>query len=360
MTSFKAIFALAIFLSVSIPLVLAQSIAASAATQQGRIYGSLTNISSVEVPGSTATYANGINNWGQIVGAYRDSQSGSNEIGFLCSNGAFSNVVFPGAAQTDAEGINDRGQIVGNYTAANSSYYQAFLDTHGTFVALNVPNAVNSAAYGINNDGQIAGYFIDAEGEQHGFLCSSQLSCSAVDFPGAAPTDFLGINNRGQVSGWYGTTDAEGGLVFDVRSGAFTTFSAPGSESTIAIGINDLGQVVGHFSVTGLPEQGFIYNDFSIFVLDVARTSNTYILGANKRQVVGLSDSGSFVAKVALAPASASNPDPATNLKGASVGAGMIYIAQKSAGLANGTNCANAVSASHAAPGATVRLCQTN
>lgn len=251
--------------------------------------------------------------------------------------------------------------MVGNYTAANSSYYQAFLDTHGTFVALNVPNAVNSAAYGINNAGQIAGYFIDAEGAQHGFLCSTQLSCSAVDFPGAALTDFLGINNHGQVSGWYGTTDAEGGLVFDVRSGAFTSFSAPGSESTIAIGINDLGQVVGHFSATGLPEQGFIYTDFSIFVLDVARTSSTYILGGNdKGQAVGLSDSGSFVGKVTLAPASASNPAPATNLKAASVGAGVIYIAQKSAGLANGTNCANAVSAGHAAPGATVRLCQTN
>jgi probable HAF family extracellular repeat protein len=332
--------------------------------QQDRLHEGLIDISVVQVPGSNATYAEDINNLGQIVGAYRDNQSGSNEIGFLENSGTFSNIVFPGAAQTDAEGINDQGQIVGNYSTSNSSSFQAFLDTYGVFIPLKIPNAVSSAAYGIDNDGQIVGYFIDATGTQHGFMCSNELSCAAIDVPGASLTDFLGINNRGQVAGWYGAS-SEGGFVFDTTSGTFTTFGVPDSDSTTAIRINDRGQVVGHFSATGSPEQGFMYNDFSTIVLDVAKVSDTYLLGLNDRcQVVGLSDYGSFVARVSVPHEKDDGKDkmiaPATNALDLARATNAVYVAQRSAGAGNGTNCANAKAVVQIAPGTPFHLCQTN
>lgn len=333
--------------------------------QQGRLYEKLTHISIVQVPGSNETYAEGINDLCQIVGAYRDKQSGSNEIGFLYSNGTFSDIVFPGKAQTDAEGINDRGQIVGNFSSSNSSYFHAFVDSYGEFIQLNIPNAVSSAAYGINNAGEIVGYSIDPVGQQHGFICSSELFCKAVDAPGASLTDLLGINNAGQVAGWYGDTTPAGGLIFDITSGTFTTFSVPDSDSTTAIGINDSGQVVGHFSATGLPEQGFMYSDFSIFVLDVPKASNTYILGLNdETQVIGLTDSGSFIAKV-TAPSEEDTRNgetiaQATNALGTARMRNVVYAAQKSSGTHNGSNCANAQAVDEIKSGPAVQICQTN
>jgi len=71
----------------------------------------------VDVPGATATVACGINDKGQVVGAYTDS---SGQIhGFLDSGGAFTTIDIPGAAGTAACGINDSGQIVGTFKDAS-------------------------------------------------------------------------------------------------------------------------------------------------------------------------------------------------------------------------------------------------
>jgi uncharacterized membrane protein len=64
------------------------------------------------VPGATFTWANGINDVGQIVGAYSDTGGGH---GFLFDQGIYTTIDGPGAVAdfgTQAYGINDSGQIV--------------------------------------------------------------------------------------------------------------------------------------------------------------------------------------------------------------------------------------------------------
>src|SRR5687768_8121163 len=76
----------------------------------------LQTIARIDPPGSTATFATGINQQGQIVGYFSGlNESGAGKhYGFLLDNGVFTAIDVPGAFGTHATAINDRGQIVGD------------------------------------------------------------------------------------------------------------------------------------------------------------------------------------------------------------------------------------------------------
>jgi probable HAF family extracellular repeat protein len=68
------------------------------------------------VPGAYGTFAEGINNSGQIVGSY--DAGGQHYHGFLLNQGSYTTLDPPGSSPsffglTGAHGINDSGQIVG-------------------------------------------------------------------------------------------------------------------------------------------------------------------------------------------------------------------------------------------------------
>ena len=73
------------------------------------------------------------------------------EDGFLDINGAFSSISVPGSSSTSANGINDAGEIVG---AANG---QGVVDQGGALTEFSVPGSTNTSATGINNEGEIVG-----------------------------------------------------------------------------------------------------------------------------------------------------------------------------------------------------------
>ena len=105
----------------------------------------------VNRPGASATALNGINKAGQIVG---QSSIGS----FLYSGGSYSSISDPlaGSQGTFAEGINDQGQIVGYYYDS-SNVEHGFIDSGGTYTTVDRPGASGTALYGINNAGVIVG-----------------------------------------------------------------------------------------------------------------------------------------------------------------------------------------------------------
>jgi probable HAF family extracellular repeat protein len=67
-------------------------------------------------------------------------------------------------------GINNAGQIVGAYIG--SSTINGFLLDQGNYTTLDVPGASYTSAQGINASGQIVGYYWDAGGTSHGFLAT--------------------------------------------------------------------------------------------------------------------------------------------------------------------------------------------
>src|SRR5713101_60962 len=94
--------------------------------------------------GSNATFAYGINNAGQIVGEYFDSNSGA-EVGFLYSGGAYSTLSDPsaGAVFTIANGINNAGQIAGEYGTDTISGI-GFLYSGGKYTDIQDPLGPNA------------------------------------------------------------------------------------------------------------------------------------------------------------------------------------------------------------------------
>jgi probable HAF family extracellular repeat protein len=62
----------------------------------------------------------------------------------------------PGADDTLALGINDQGQIVGAYYSGGT--FNGFLYTNGSYTTLDDPAGTNTRLSGINNAGEIVGW----------------------------------------------------------------------------------------------------------------------------------------------------------------------------------------------------------
>jgi probable HAF family extracellular repeat protein len=257
----------------------------------GFIYsgGTYTTVSDPASPNNSLLQ--GINNFGQSVG----TSFTANPQGFEYANGAFNPINFPTAFDTRANGINDFGQIVG---VANGS--QAFLYSGGSYTALNIPY---SAAYGINDRGQVVGYYFQPT--TSGFIYSAG-SLTSLNVPSASATFATGINNLGQVVGWYSSAGDHG---FLYSNGTYTYLNDPLSTTnvTVATGINDLGQIVGYYygNATGNyydgnnQYHGFLYSNGKYTTLDDPLSNgNTFAWGINDLGQIA----GRFDENVAVTP----------------------------------------------------------
>src|SRR5437764_14931362 len=145
-------------------LALAAMLCALAPMSWGRVA-----VKTIDFPGAIATEAMSINDRGDVVGFY--TQSDATMHGFLFSQGAYSSIDFPGATLTGAMGINNNGQIVGFYSAG--SFVQGFYFDGISYTTLQFPGATLSIANGINNFGDVVGYYKTTGIVRHGFEWSS-------------------------------------------------------------------------------------------------------------------------------------------------------------------------------------------
>lgn len=256
----------------------------------------------IEVPNSTQTSVEGINNLNQVVGWYFDQKGNSN--GFLLSNGKYTPVNFGIGNENVANGISDSGVIVGfyqspppqlgpphgwidqngsfteiDYPGAVATYPEAinnsgvvvgfwqdglgnshaFRYVNGTFSPINIPNAVWSFAYGIDKSGDISGtYWISMNGgmEDYGFILGSNGKLQTIQnsSPNAAGTLAGSLNNKLQVAGYYDISNTSDFSGFVFAGGKFYSVNYPNAISTTPAAINDADIVVGTWYPTG-PEQ---------------------------------------------------------------------------------------------------------
>jgi len=216
------------------------------------------SFTTIDPAGSSATFAQGVNNAGQIVGNFNDAQNVSH--GFLRSSaGAYTTFDFPGATGTYAADINSAGQIIGTYTDSAFNTH-SYLLSGGAFSPLIYPGSVQTLAYGINTAGQIVGGYVDSSQNRHGFLLSGGVY-STVDVPGAADNvGAFGINAAGHIVGVSGDANSVYGGYLRNAAGAFSPIGFPGADETDPIGINALGVITG-FYVSGPDFLGFILHD---------------------------------------------------------------------------------------------------
>jgi probable HAF family extracellular repeat protein len=183
------------------------------------------------VPGSSVSWASGINTSGQITGVYADVSG--NYHGFLGISGSFTTIDYPGALATFAEGINDSGQIVGLHSDGTSE--DGFLYKSGTMTNIHFPGSVWTLAFGISSSGNVS----------HGFLLKGGTFTS-LDFPQASFTTAWGINDSGVIAGTY---KDGGGLQhgFTYSTGTYTKADVVGAAESALYRIKNNGTVVGEY-----------------------------------------------------------------------------------------------------------------
>ncbi len=208
-------------LTINIPGVAIINSQATGINNLGQIVGTYDNhgfllsggaATTIDVPGARFTNPMGINDSGQIVGRYCDQCFFGIAKGFLYSGGTFQTIpnapgALPGA--TDAEGINNAGQIVGAFETGDGRVH-GYLLSGGAFTTIDFPGALGTYAFGINKSGQVVGMalYVSPTFFVHGFLFSGG-TFTIIDPPGAVQIPYqdttaaMGINDSGQIVGFY-------------------------------------------------------------------------------------------------------------------------------------------------------------
>ena len=207
--------------------------------------------------------------------------------GFLLDKGVFTTIDHPDAVgETGALGINNRGQIVGAYTDAEGTI-RGFLLDDGVFTPIDHPDAgaapgTGTQALGLNDRGQIVGAYLDAEGGIHAFLRDKGRGAqrgegvfTTIDHPdGAGRSIAFGINDRGRIVGAYNAGGRDLGFVRDKGrgdrrdEGVFTTIDFPGAAKTLAQAINNRDQIVGSYLDSEGTMHGFLLDDDEFTTID--------------------------------------------------------------------------------------------
>ena len=263
---------------------------------------------SIDYPGGTLTTARGINNHGDIVGAYRilpprhallihagqfiplapNTLLASNASeawrinargdivgsytldtgaaqGFVLSNGILTTLSYPGARDTYAHGITNTGTVVGYWdvldSVGNVIANHGFMWRNGAFKQVDFPGAVDTAIWGINDHGDFVGSWDSGITSPitHGFVCPHKQPCSSFDVPfaGATVTQADDINSKGQIVGAW--VDGSGVIHAFLMAGTnFTSFDSPGATNTLAWGINTAGKIVGDYISADGSAHGFL------------------------------------------------------------------------------------------------------
>lgn len=212
------------------------------------------------IPGAESMNISGINDAGQIVGTYLQTDSYPYRKSFLTAGDARRDISVPGAIATYAEDINNLGRVVGTYY--DSQYDEhTFLYSGGAYTRLDLSHRDGTYAQGINDAGDVVGYMSVEEGyrvRDRGFYYSKGVF-RVINVPTASHTYVTDINNLGQMAGYY--QDARDGMlhgfIFSAATGEFTYVDAPETISpgpwggyygtqTVLDGINDAGQIAGY------------------------------------------------------------------------------------------------------------------
>jgi probable HAF family extracellular repeat protein len=236
--------------------------AIEANSAQGASLYSVTDLGSLS--GSTFSYANNINNVGQVVfNASLGSTNGSPARGFLYSNGQLLEISPPlGDTDISVTDINNVGQVLAN--SANDNNYTGvtpLIYSDGTAQSLGIGDGI---AYAINDSGQAVGgttgggIFPELAFPAGAAFLYSRGTTTIINTNSGGNYVAYGLNNLSQVVGIFGSPSR----AFLYDNGAITNLGTlPGDDYSLAEDINDLGQVVGYSAPSGIEDAtAFLYS----------------------------------------------------------------------------------------------------
>lgn len=240
----------------------------------------------IDYPGAQATYANGINDLGTIVGEYFAADG--RRHGYILRDGQYTTIDFPGSVRTTLFGINNDGTVVGEYCMSacpdeSGLGERGFSYSDGQFTYFDFPIAV-TVPRDISNNGIIVGYG-SGPGQLWDTYVGTPGSFTALNL---GPYHYgLGINIHGTIVG----TSAAEDRAFIVSDGnlQILTQGDCGTRSCHATGINDGGTIVGFLGSNDGPADSFILSGAGMTIIDhpaIAIGTNAGHIN-NFNQVVG-------------------------------------------------------------------------
>lgn len=217
-------------------------------------------------PDAVFNEATSINDRGEITGQWADADGFFH--GSLLSGLQLTILDVPGASDTYALGVNDSGLVAGYWDLlddyGDTLAVYGFTWQHGGFIdtQINFPGAAGSALFGVNARGDLSGVWLPDffSGIEHGVVCPKTAPCFSYDAPdpGTIPfTDGKGINAQGQV---VGIQIGDDGIwhSYLMSGSTFTKVDVPQSTGTGAFGINSVGQIVGKYFADDGSTHGFL------------------------------------------------------------------------------------------------------
>lgn len=224
----------------------------------------------VTTPGPGAIALFGLNNKELAVGWCFDTNQRTN-VAFEYNHGSFKIIAPPGSIATQGQGINDKGQVVGAFIDSTGAQH-GFLLTGAKYTTLNVPSHTLASATGINNRSLISLYAVNSNGHIDSFLTTNGETYTEVDvsIPGVVVTDSIihGLNNpisadpADRIYFYLDSAGEEHGALF--VKGRYYSFDDPKARTgtTRGFGVNDKLEIIldyapaTHGTPSTAPNQG--------------------------------------------------------------------------------------------------------
>jgi hypothetical protein len=260
---------------------------------------------SIDYPGAGVTQARGVNNQGQVVGSYGDSQAaiyaepGTRLHGFLLDRGTFENIDVSDTVGTHPQAISESGSVAGftgdyDQRCCAHTHIAGYLQ-HSAGTVTSIENkGLNMFVQDTNDRGDVVGFSHGGGGTGPGFVWSDGVITEVVR-PGAVSTylsatdepqtvigygngwftyrngtiaalsfpasmhnpSVTGINNQGDMVGVYTDNAGQLGGYLLLRSGQLTKINFPGKDGTVPLDVSDSRLIVGEYYKDGVTH-GFI------------------------------------------------------------------------------------------------------
>ena len=250
------------------------------------------NIIDLGTLGGSETFANGINDSGQVVGTSRlPDDSGSHA--FYYSDGVMHDIapINSGDIRGGPLALNNLGHIASG-VVVGGAYYPAIYEPQGmrttTLGSLGCSSGFTGVATALNDSGVAVGYSYLNSGNRHAFVYRGGLMTDLGSLGGYSGA--LAINSSGMIAGFASQTPNGSSRAVVWQNNSILDISN-GLESE-ARGINEFGQVVGEAMTPLGNRQAFLWDNGTsqyLGTLPTGRNSEAYSIN-NQGDIVGTAD----------------------------------------------------------------------
>lgn len=209
-----------------------------------------------------------------------------------------------GGISSLATGINDSGQVVGSYYNSDFELYAFSTGPNGTSIfELGTLGGAHSVAEDINESGQVAGAsYLPNSTTLRAFLTDS--NGKGMTGLGEGPLSYaMDLNNSGMVVGFatFGSDQFNHSFITGPNGSGINDMGTLGGNSSGALGVNESGQVVGASETHFSSQSSGVYHAFisgpngtgmtDLGTLSTSRFARSIASDINESgQVVGVSD----------------------------------------------------------------------